>query len=169
MGSGLYTFHSSPRGLGIFDCFTGVFGGGVLMNESGVWQTLKNGMVGKWHVSRIESSAGNGIPDLTFGISAKQGWVELKYIPEWPVREGTKLKLPLRPEQKHWIKARGSLSGDVWVFVRVMDTFFLLSWFKALDAAEEGWTGREWLTKSNLWWEKRVDFGELLDALKGGC
>jgi len=139
------------------------------MTESGVWAYLKKGMIGTgWHATRIESSSGNGVPDVSFGIPEKNGWMELKYIPEWPKREGTIIKLPLRPEQKHWIKARGYLSGDVWVFVRIKDTFFILTWEKAMEAYE-GWTCQDWLRNATAFWEKRVDFGELCRLIKGGC
>ena len=139
------------------------------MNEAGVWQTLRKGMMGTgWHVTRIESSAGNGVPDVSFGIPSKNGWVELKYIAEWPKRITTLIKLPLRPEQKHWIKARGELSGDVWVFIRIENTFYLLTWQQATDACN-GWTKEEWLRYPDGVWEKRVDFQELCVCLKGGC
>jgi len=139
------------------------------MNESGVWQYLRKGMMGSgWHVTRIESSAGNGVPDVSYGIPGISGWIELKYIVNWPVRATTKVKLPLRPEQKYWIKARGELAGNVWVFIRIEDDFFLLSWEEALDAYD-GWDKETWLCLQAGVWSKRVNFEELCGLLKGGC
>ena len=139
------------------------------MNETGVWNYIKNGMICTgWHTSRIESSAGNGIPDVSFGIKGVSGWIELKYIAEWPKRTLTKVKLPLRPEQKHWIKARGELSGNVWVICRIEEYFFILTWEEALSAYD-GWTHMEWLENSHYYWWKRIDFGGLYSQLKGGC
>ena len=141
------------------------------MNESGVWQYLRKGLMPfNVHMTRIESSAGNGVPDVTIGVPGKQLWVELKYIAEWPKRNTTKVKLPLRPEQKHWIKARGELSGDVWVLVRIQSSFFLMKWHEALDACN-GWTFEEYCNKFafSRCWVDRINFNELYRALKGDC
>jgi hypothetical protein len=138
------------------------------MNESGLWQYIKQGMMGSgWHPTRIESSAGNGVPDVSYGLPGINGWIELKHIPEWSVRNTTKVKLPLRPEQKHWIKARGELSGNVWVIVRIADMFYLLNHKDALEAYE-GWTQAEWKSFATFWWYKRIDFKGLYSHLKGG-
>lgn len=131
------------------------------MNESGVWQYIKKGMLTSgWHVTRIESSSGNGVPDITFGLPKINGWIELKYVPEWPKLGKTKIKLPLRPEQKYWINCRGELSGNVWVIVRIKDTFFLLDHEQAVDACE-GWTLLEWMDKCTERWDLRIDFSSL--------
>ena len=135
------------------------------MKESDLWKYIRQGMLGKWHVSRIESSAGNGVPDVSFGIPGVNGWIELKYIKEWPKRPTTKVKLPLRPEQKHWIKNRGQLSGNVWVLVRISDDFFLLYWNTAVQAAEKGMTQFDWFAPEIYSWHKEINFSELYDAL----
>lgn len=138
------------------------------MRESDLWKYLRNGLIGKCHLTRIESSAGNGVPDVSIGLPGKNAWLELKYVKEWPRREPTKLRLPLRPEQKHWIKCRGELSGDVWVLCRVDNYFFLLDHSNALEATE-GWTRADWFSKSSISWVSGVNFGELIRALKGDC
>lgn len=137
------------------------------MKESTLWQYLRNGLKNyPVHLTRIESSAGNGVPDVSVGITGKNLWVELKYIREWPKRPATKVKLPLRPEQKLWIKQRGSLSGDVWVFVRIGDDFFLLNWGDAIKACD-GWTRDEWWDSITDRWYNRVDFDEFITVLGG--
>lgn len=137
------------------------------MNESSVWQYIKAGMAGRWLATRLESSSGNGVPDVTFSMPNINGFLELKYIPEWPKRPETKVKLPLRPEQKLWISTRGKMGGNVWVLCRVKDSFFLLGDAKAI-AVCEGWTEVEWVSRSNLWWYRKVDFDELYYGLKEG-
>ena len=49
------------------------------MNESGVWKYIKKGMEGRWDATRIESSAGNGVPDVDYGLPGIAGRLELKY------------------------------------------------------------------------------------------
>lgn len=141
------------------------------MNEAGVWQTIRKGLITKnIHLTRIESSAGNGVPDISYGIPQCNGWIELKYIAEWPKRPTTKVKLPLRPEQKLWIQTRGALSGNIWVFIRIQDDFFLLPHYEAINACE-GWVKEEWIRRTSLYgyWEKRVNYEELYIMLKEGC
>jgi len=137
------------------------------MNEAGLWKYLRNGLLGKCHMTRIESSAGNGVPDVSLGLPGKSIWIELKYIPSWPKRATTKVKLPLRAEQKHWIDARGRMSGDVWVLVRIENDFFLLYWTVCQEATNTGWTEHEWkqVTDYSTYWTGRIDFTELLEIL----
>lgn len=138
------------------------------MNESGVWAQLKEKMkFTGWHAVRIESSSGNGVPDVTYGLQDINGWIELKYIKEWPKRATTLVKLPLRPEQKFFFQKRGELSGNVWCFIRIQDTFFLLSYKEALEAAYHGWTKDEWLQRQ--WWHGTYKGVDVLTQLQGGC
>ena len=136
------------------------------MNESGVWKYIKKGMEGRWDATRIESSAGNGVPDVDYGLPGIAGRLELKYEPNWPKREGTLVKLPLRPEQKIYITNRGKLHGNVWVLFRVVDDFFIVSW-NQVDLACEGWTRAQWIACAYWYWERRVDFTQLYRILKG--
>jgi hypothetical protein len=139
------------------------------MNESSLWQYIRKGMMGRWHVTRVESSSGNGFPDVSYGMPGINGHLELKYIKEWPVRSTTLVKLPLRPEQKLWIKVRGEMSGNVWVLVRIYDTFFLLNWEQALFACD-GLTANDWHLMGNTTksWYKSIDWSELARTLGGG-
>ena len=136
------------------------------MNEAGVWSYLKNGMKNTgWLPTRLENSVAKGVPDVHYTIPGAHGFIEFKYIPEYPKRPTTPLKLPLRAEQKLWIKTRGEMAGDVWVFVRVEDDFYLLQSFVALRLCE-GWDTIQW--KRIPHWHKRVDWLQLREMLKEG-
>lgn len=138
------------------------------MRESTLWNYIKKGLLGKWHATRIESSSGNGVPDISYGMPYINGWIELKYVKEWPKRATTRVKLPLRPEQKHWIATRGGLSGHVWVICRVQDTFFLISYHSAIHLTEIGATRSDWPMWATLTWDDKIDFNELYNELTGG-
>ena len=129
------------------------------MKESGLWQYLRKVMTGKWDVTRIESSSGNGVPDVSFGVRNTNGWMELKYIPTWPKRSTTPVKLPLTPEQRLWIRRRGQISGSVWVLCRIEDMFFLLNHDDASEACD-GWTKSRWYECEHCW-ESKIDFSIL--------
>ena len=140
------------------------------MRESDLWKYVRAGLQTRCHLTRIESSAGNGVPDVSVGLPGKNAWIELKYIPEWPKRPGTKVKLPLRPEQKHWIKNRGHLSGDVWVICRIANTTFLLAWSVTEFLTTSGVPGSEWVNWSARHWDMgSICFTELYEALMEGC
>lgn len=132
------------------------------MNESNVWQTLKQGLTDKCLMTRIESSAGNGVPDVIVHSKIGHIFIELKYIESYPKRESTQLKLPLRPEQRLWINTRGNLSGNVWVFVRVEDDFYLLPYFVAIRLCD-GWVTEQW--KRIPHWTKKINFNDLYAQL----
>jgi len=137
------------------------------MNEAGLWATIKAGMAGRWLATRLESSSGNGVPDVAFSMPNINGFLELKYIPEWPKRPETKVKLPLRPEQKLWISTRGKMGGNVWVLVRIFNSFFILDTVQAI-AACEGWTYDDWGLCCANRWSYKINFDELYYCLKEG-
>lgn len=139
------------------------------MTESSLWKYIRNGLVGKCHITRIESSAGNGVPDVTLGLPGKTIWIELKYTKEWPKRDTTKVKLPLRPEQKHWIKQRGMISGNVWVMWRIHDEFYLIPWSKCTELTEVGAERDDLVLSCYLYSKNRIDFEELESVLNHGC
>ena len=114
-------------------------------------------------MTRIESSVGNGVPDTVMHTKIGHIFVEFKYIKEYPKRAATLLKLPLRPEQKIWIDSRGKISGDVWVFVRVADDFYLFPWFVAVRLYETGWDTVQW--KRIPHWTGRCDYNDVYRIL----
>ena len=124
-------------------------------------------MTGKWLATRIESSAGNGVPDVTFTVPGKHGWMELKYIKEWPKRITTKVKLPLRPEQRLWINTRGQVANNIWVLCRIENSFYLLN-HRTADEACEGYNRVEWDKLCDMYWGDRIDFKQLYRILLNG-
>lgn len=121
-------------------------------------------MAGKWLATRIESSSGNGVPDVVAAINGGFVFIELKYIKYWPKRTSTKVKLPLKPEQKLWISTRAKLSGgNIWVLCRIENYFFFLDYIEAINACE-GHTKQEWIDKY-AHWENKINFKELGSVL----
>ena len=137
------------------------------MNEAGVWQTLKQG-IGMWALTtRIETSTGNGVPDVVVHLPGKHAFIEIKYIPEWPKRPTTKVCCPLRPEQRLWLFTRGKFSGNCWVFIRIANDFFLMPWDVAIHMHDKGFTKEEWY-KYPFCWHNSVNWEEFRKILKGG-
>ena len=134
------------------------------MTESDVWKYLRQGLANRCLFTRIESSAGNGVPDVILHFPSKHVFVENKYIAAWPKRATTLVKLPLRAEQRLWLSTRGKLSGDCWVFIRIEDDFFLLPWDVACYLYDRGFTKEQWL-KFPYHWYNRIDFNQLYNIL----
>lgn len=97
----------------------------------------------------VENGARLGTPD----VNCTLGWLELKYVAAWPVREATALAVDhFTPQQKAWIERRARLGGFVCVVLKVGKEWFILdgAWAarhlgkvdrqKLVEAAEGHWT-----------------------------
>ena len=90
------------------------------MNESGMWKTLYLHMRGLWHAQRHEDIYSSGIPDVSYAIDGICGWIELKYIKEWPKRPTTIIRVKhLTKQQRLWLRQRGKRCDNVFLFLRV--------------------------------------------------
>lgn len=75
---------------------------------------------GGLHGVAIENGAGTGTPDVNFA----GGWIEMKYLKEWPKRAGTSVRPqePLKPEQRHWLEDRDRAGERCYVMLQVKRT-----------------------------------------------
>lgn len=138
------------------------------MNESSFWVYLKGLMKQRWDATRIESDTGAGIPDVSYGVPTGNGWIELKYLPAFPKKSSTPIKMShFTSQQKMWLKRRGRIAGNVWLLVRVEDEFFLFDWQQALLC--EAWNQNEWRFLAKGFWSGRIDPDGLYRILSGGC
>ncbi len=77
----------------------------------------------------VESSARPGTPDINF----IGGWIECKWLRQWPKRAKTPVTLdhPLLTGQKVWIRRRNRRGGNAWVMLQCHREWLL---FKGLAA-----------------------------------
>lgn len=62
------------------------------------------------HAVPIESIVGkSGVPD----VNTTLGWIEMKWLPEWPARADTAVRFEFRPAQRDWIAERIRRGGRV--------------------------------------------------------
>lgn len=67
---------------------------------------------------RNENAVGPGTPDINF----TGGWIEDKWLPSWPVRAGTVVKVPKYiKEQRSWHIRRRAAGGIVFVVIEIGD------------------------------------------------
>ena len=75
--------------------------------ETKVYNSIKNRLY-KYMIKlvRIENDAGIAIPDVYYYTPESEGWIEFKYIKEFPKRDTTTIKIPFRPGQRAWLWER---------------------------------------------------------------
>ena len=84
------------------------------MSERTFWILLKEPLPLKMY--RIENKVAKGTPDVHFIHKGVSGWIELKYIPEWPKR---KVYCGIKQTQVLWLKEYYNQGGNCWVAVRI--------------------------------------------------
>lgn len=106
------------------------------MNESGLWDTVGEKLRPFGKLDRIENGIGGseGMPDVHYllrrrpGAPPTAGWLELKWEPEWPVKEATPVILKtLTLDQVRWQQEHHELGGHVWTLARIHRTYLLLT------------------------------------------
>ena len=121
------------------------------------------GILKNLHPIAVENVTRAGTPDINYVY----GWLELKYLREWPKKARTIVQIPhYTREQRTWAIRRAVCGGRVHLLLRAEDDWLLLPqpWAamyvgkvgKAalIEAAECYWLGRlgaqellEWLSK----------------------
>jgi len=135
--------------------------------ESDLWRLLKKELKGPGRdFVRVENPIMPGTPDVNYSINSVDGWIELKEIPSLPKRAGSAVRVPhFMPQQRLWIRRRGSAGGRVFVLLRVKSPvmYFLLPW-----------TSWEWLgdvpvsvlkEEAHCWWREGFDDLRVLKVL----
>lgn len=85
------------------------------------------------HWQRHEDKLTEGIPDTSFGVDGRCGWIELKTYDNWPRDITQPLDWhDLKPTQVNWLIARGRAAGNCYILVEVgigeNAEWYLISW-----------------------------------------
>lgn len=97
------------------------------MSEVSLWRYLKEGMRGRWDACRHTEALSSGVPDVSFGIGGRNGWIELKARHSWPKRADTPVDFDLRLDQAAWLSRRQRYGDNVWILVRCAREYLLFS------------------------------------------
>lgn len=138
------------------------------MSESDLWTKLKNGMGDRWDAQRHEDKFQLGIPDVSFGLPGVNGWIELKFLKEYPKRRDSVIRIEHYTEnQRQWLYRRWKMAGHVFLLIQISNEFFL---FTGQEMALLGNVGnREWYIDRALWyWKKKINFDQLTQLLLEG-
>lgn len=120
------------------------------------------------HAVPIESPMEAGVPDVNCVV----GWLELKHLNEWPVREDTVVRPHhFRPVQRNWLRTRCLHGGAAWLLLRVGDPL-VGSWHLVWGVSAATHVGTDWTradlsrnTSEQMWWSRQPQSGDLVAAL----
>jgi len=118
--------------------------------------------------TRHEDSLQKGIADVSFvSLNGNHGWIELKKLPDWPVRDGTLVTIDhYTDDQRIWLRRKGRAGGFVFLLLQVSRDYLLFDWKRAAGVGK--------LTKMNLFnicqnsWQGRMNYEELGQELCRG-
>lgn len=113
------------------------------------------------HAVPVENAARFGTPDINY----IEGWLELKYVPNWPRRWDTPVRVPsFKPMQRVWIARRSELGGRVHVLLRVENEWLLLPPLWAVENL--GQATRPSLRSAAIGrWERKLEAHQLIDKM----
>jgi hypothetical protein len=85
------------------------------MSEASLWALIKINLALKMY--RVESRVTAGIPDIHYVTPEGSGWIELKYIKQFPLKG--KMQIGLRKAQFIWHRIYSLHGGNSWIILRV--------------------------------------------------
>ena len=91
-----------------------------MMSESTMWGYLKRTFGPYGDFMRVEDGINMGVPDVNYCICGVEGWIELKEIHDWPIRQKTPVKFRWTKEQRLWARRRIYADGNVWLLLHVL-------------------------------------------------
>jgi len=91
------------------------------MSEKNFWTLVRKSLPLKMY--RVENRVAKGMPDVHYLKDGNSGWVELKYLKQWPK---TRMSVGLRQNQYIWHKQYRAENGKCWVLIRIGRDFTAL-------------------------------------------
>lgn len=135
------------------------------MVERSLVDYVLKGMRGRWKKPVKHADAFTpGIADLSAWLDKKRGtvWIELKAIPDWPVRLNTPVKFGLDELQRDFLWERHG-----WLFVRVRRGYMLFGCCTIKYMIDTPRATRNALVESTLGaWNNSVNWKEFERCLK---
>lgn len=137
--------------------------------EQKLWDHLRAGMMGRWDAQRHEDKYATGIPDVSFGIHGRDGWMELKHLAAGPARQDRPWDFAidhLTSDQRNWMSRRAlSGGGRVFLLAQIGDSYYLWRWRHI--ASGLGYLTFSELAAKAVHWHHRIAFHELEAHLAG--
>ena len=139
-------------------------GQGNSMSERALWSYIQRNLKKHGQISRVENAFYKGMPDVNYLIGGVEGWIELKYLKSYPIREKTIVKVRhFTREQKIWHYNRIMQNGKTTVILQIEKDYFL---FANENVRLVGFlTKPDMIAKANKYWKNKINFLELKESL----
>lgn len=124
------------------------------MSEGNMWARLRERMEPYWReATRHEDKLHRGIADVSYvSQGGHHGWIELKYLREYPKRAGTPVRIDhFTSDQRYWLKRKGAAGGYTWLLLQVQGSrLHLLFHWNRLEGIGQTLTAAE-LAERCVW------------------
>lgn len=115
----------------------------------------------KFDAISVENPAYPGTPDVNY----VEGWVELKWARDWPVKPSTPLAIEhFTPQQRVWLTRRWLLGGNVWLLLCCGGEWLLFTGVVAADTLGKS-TREELIAVAHKTWLNGLNEEELVASL----
>ena len=110
----------------------------------------------------VENAVYPGTPDVNFA----EGWIELKWVNEWPACDGSTVVLRhFTAQQRVWLMRRWRAGGNAWLMLQCKREWFLFTGETAANIVGKA-TRSSLITFAHKYWEFGLQDDELIEALK---
>jgi hypothetical protein len=92
------------------------------MSEKNFWSLLRLNLEMKMY--RVENRVMKGMPDVHFIKDGVSGWIELKFLPDWPKK---RMPTGLKLNQALWLDKYSENGGRCWILIRIGRDFMGLA------------------------------------------
>lgn len=84
-------------------------------------------------LKKLQDAVNPGLPDSVY-VEAERvwnqkdslvAWIEFKYVPTWPKKEATLVKVGLTPNQRRWLQEWSEAGGHAFCLIGVDTTYYL--------------------------------------------
>lgn len=115
----------------------------------------------KWDAIAVENPVYPGTPD----VNCILGWIELKWLRSWPVREDTPVKLDhFTRQQRVWLAKRWHRGGSAWLLLQCGTEWLLFD--GATAAKVVGHVDKKSLIEAaRMYWTNKPSGQELAEQL----
>jgi hypothetical protein len=113
-------------------------------SEDSAWATLRAKFAAAGcHIQRFEDKLSTGIPDSNICYRGREFWFEGKFLPKYPVRLATPVRLGLKPDQCNWLTLRSRAGARCYVWSREPRCWRLIN--SDFEKVRDGLPKHEWV------------------------
>ena len=102
---------------------------------------------------------------MSYGVNGINGWIELKYLPDFPRRSTTPVRFRnFTDEQRDWLTQRGRYGGYCWMLAQINRDYLLFDHtvIESVGAVPK----KELIGMAVGHWEYHLEAAELLQLLQ---